>query len=367
MLLPLLALLSCDPGPPPTFARARVMETLADGIGGPKAIAAPGDIVLENEHLRIALVGQRNSLGPGIRGGSIVDADLVRAGPEFGGGRGLDQLAEVFPTVNMVVTDTDPAMLGSVEIVSDGSDGTAIVRARGAGLPFLTLLDALYGIVGAPDFWLETDFIVEAGKPWVTMKTKVAYGFSGVGDFPEGEPLGGSTTGMPLIEWAIETGAVAGDFYLQGGSVDVFAPGIGFDEDGAVYRVMQEQGNTFLEPFRFPFLAGVADGVSYGLAPADGDMYVPLFSASQTLGVGAGRAGVPELGRDRFPAGSAFTYDRYFFVGHGDVGSIVDQLVVAKGLPHGTVSGFVTETVTGRSVSGAEVFVYEPGAELPWS
>ncbi len=365
LLLAVLGSTSCDPGDPPTFASARVMETKADGVGGPKAIAEPGDIVLENEHLRVAILGAKNSLGPGIRGGSLIDADLARPEPQYQGGHGRDQLAELFPTVNMVVSNTDPAALGSVEIAADGSDGKAIVRVRGPGLPFLGLLDVLYSVVNAPEIWLETDYIAEAGKPWLTLSTRAAYGYAGTGELAADEPMGGSTEGMPLITWAIESGVVAGDFYLQGGSVDVFAPGIGFDEDGAVYRMGQEQKNTFLEPFRFPFLAGVADGVSYGLAPADGDMYVPLFTASQTLGVGAGREGDGTSGR--FAPGSVLSYDRYFFVGHGDIGSIVDQLVDAKGMSHGTVAGFVTETTTGRPVSGIDVFVYEPGAEFPWS
>ena len=57
-------------------------------------------------------------------------------------------------------------------------------------------------------------------------------------------------------ELAIETGAIFGDFYLQGGSVDVFAPGIGFDEDGAVFDAFVDGRNLFTDPFAYPYLAG---------------------------------------------------------------------------------------------------------------
>ncbi len=346
------------------FVRATEMTSLADGVGGPKAIAQPGDILLENEHLKLAILGSKNSLGPGLRGGSLVDADLQRSDPAFSRGRGKDQFAEMFPTINMNVTDTDPLVGGTVAIVEDGSNGRAVVRVRGPSLPFLSLLDALWALVGAPDQTIQTDYVLEAGKSWLTIRTTAAFGPVGA-EFPPGEPMGGSTDGMPLITWAIEDGVVAGEFFLQGGSVDVFAPGIGFDEDGAVYRVIQEQKNTFVDPFQFSFLAGVADGVSYGLAAKDGDLFVPLFTSSQTVAVGAGRAG--DGTPDRFPTGSAFDYERYFFVGHGDIGSIVDQLVEAKSIPFGEVSGHVVERTTGQALSGVDVFVYAPGADYPWS
>ncbi len=349
-------------GDAPEFARAFVMESLADGVGGPKAIAQPGDILLENEHARLAILSGRNSLGPGLYGGSVVDADLQRYDPAAGGGRGQDQFAEMFPTANMdvmVVAD------GDVEIISDGSNGVATVRVEAPKYPFITLLDPLWDIVGAPEFVFASEITARAGQPWFELHTEILYGAE-VGDTPE-EVVPGTahTEAFPLINWAIESGVVLGDFYLQGGSVNVFSPGIGFDEDGAVYESQQRGENTFIDPFQFAFIAGVADGVSYGLAPADGDIWVPLFTSSQTVAIGAADDG--DGSRERFPDGTALSYDRYFFVGHGDVGSIVDQYVEARQIPYGTVEGFVTERTTVDPITGIEVFVYEPGADKPWS
>ena len=190
-------------------------------------------------------------------------------------------------------------------------------------------------------------------------------GVTEVTESTDKEPVQYFDDGMPLLDWAIETGLVVGEFYLSGGSIDVFAPGIGFDEDGAVYESMQAGKNSFTEPFNFPFLAGVGDGISYGIAPAEGNVYVPLFTASQTVAVGGGLDG--DGTPDRFPIGSAFTFNRYFFIGHGDVGSIVDQYVEAREIPHGTVRGNVVEATTSTALSDVDVFVYHPGEDTPWS
>ncbi len=361
-VLALLPTLGSCLGQEQEFAKASVMESLTDGVGGPKAIAQPGDIVLENEHARIAILSGRNSLGPGLFGGSVVDADIQRYEPGASAGRGRDQFAEMFPTANM---DVMVAEEGSVEIVADGSDGVATVRVEATKAPFITLLDFLWTLMGAPEFVFRNEITARAGQPWFELHTEILYG-GAVGDVADDlRPGTPRTEAFPLIDWAIASGVVMGDFYLQGGSVDVFAPGIGFDEDGAVYESQQRGENTFIDPFQFPFLAGVADGVSYGLAPAEGDLWIPLFTASQTVAVGAADEGTEAVGR--FPAGTALSYDRYFFVGYGDVGSIMDQYVEARGIPYGNVEGFVTERTTTDAVSGISVFVYEPGAEKPYS
>lgn len=363
-----LALLASCGEPARTRAVAYEIGSLDEAIGGPKALARPGDFVLDNGHAKIAILASRNSLGPGLYGGSMVDADLVRSDPATHGGRGKDQFAEMFPTVNMNVTHP---IDGAVHIVDDPPAGQAIVRVEGRADPFLSLLETLWALPGVnqPTWWTWTDWTAFDGKPWFrvsTTLTTVPLGAPDPTDRPtDGAPTPGHDAPFPLIDWAIETGLVAGDFYLSGGSVDVFAPGIGFDEDGAVFRSMQAGENTFTEPFQFDFLAGTADGVSYGLAAAEGDLFVPLFTASQTVAVGGAQDGDGTLAR--VPAEQALVYDRFFFVGHGDVASIVDQYVEARGLPFGTVSGHVREKGTGDAISGISVFVYHPGDAYPWS
>ncbi len=351
------------------FARASVIERLDGGVGGPKALARPGDLLLENDRLRVAILGARNSMGPGLYGGSIVDADLQWNDARFPIGYGNDQMAEMFTTVNMNIIR--PLETSDVFVVSDGSDGgAAVVRVEGAGEPFITLLKALFALVNGPDFGVVTDYIVEPGKPWVRMKTTATVHWDGVSELAsDGQPLDYSDDGMPILEWGIESGIAIGDFFLQGGAVDVFAPDMGFDEDGEVYLAEQAGLNTITDPFQFDFVAGVGDGISYGLAPIEGDGFVPLFTSSQTAVFGAGSAGDGSSGR--FPVGSTFTYERYLFVGHGDVGSIVDSYVEARQIPYGTISGHLTEEHTGTALSKVDVFAYRvvdgEVAERPWN
>jgi hypothetical protein len=353
----LVVFAGCHTAADDPFARASVIDRLDGGVGGPKALAQPGDFLLENDRLRIAVLATRDSMGPGLYGGSIADADVQWNDPRFPPGKGNDQLAEMFTTVNMNVIH--PVVDGDVSIIADGSDGgPAIVRVQGAGEPFITLLGALWAIVNAPDFGIVTDYIVEPGKPWVTIRTTATVGWDGVTPLSaDGTELEYSDADMPLLEWAVEDGVAVGDFYLQGGSIDVFAPDMGFDEDGEVYAADQRGENTITDPFRFDFVAGVGDGISYGIAPKEGSAFVPLFTSSQTAMFGAGTTGD---GTDaRFPPGSTFTYERYFFVGTGDVGSILDGYLEARGLPSGHVSGHVVELDSDLPVSGADVFAYK--------
>ena len=361
---------SCVPEPE-SFARAFQIESLEQAIGGPKAAARPGDFILENEHYRVAILGsldedgnQRVSMSPGLFGGGLVDADLQRYSPEFSAGNGRDQFAEMFTTVNMNVLHPDGE--DGVALIADGSDGgPAIVRTQSTGQPFLSLLGALWAIVSMPEMHITTDYIAESGVPWLTMKTTVIMNQDN-GAF-EGEPTvtEAFSEPFPLMEFALESGMVAGDFYLSGGSLNVFAPGIGFDENGAVRRAQLDGKNTFSSPFQFSFVAGTGDGVSYGIASREGDVFVPLFTSSQTVVVGGAKQG--DGTNQRFEAGKALVYERYFFVGDGDVGSIVDQMLEMRGAEVGRVSGNVLEHGTLLPVSGASILVYEPGAEYPWS
>lgn len=353
-------------GAPEAPVRAYPIATLADAVGGPKAIAQPGDFVLENEHARVAILADRASLGPGLHGGSLVDADLRSADPTTPSGLGNDQFAELFATVNLNVAD--PSDGGEVLLLKDGSDGEAVVRTRGRYDPFLSLLDGLWSLLDAPEFYLWTDYVARDGEPWFTIRTWVTTVEPGGGGGEEPPPstsIAYQTQAFPLIDWALETGLVLGDFFLQGGSVDVFVPGVGFDEDGLLAEADLAGRNPFLEPFQLDFVAGVADGVSYGLAAQGGDLFLPLFTSSQTVAIGGGRAGDGSPGR--FPVGEAYSYERYFFVGHGDVASVFDQYIQVRGIPHGTVRGNVLERATEQPASGATVLVYRAGEEGPFS
>ena len=338
------------------------MADPSDGIGGPKALGKGGDILLQNDRVKFVITQGGTSMGPSLYGGSIIDADLNR-GPGYTGGRGNDRLAEAFPTVNMnVPLALEPE---TVFIVNDGSDGNAaVVRVQAQSEPFITLLGGLWAFIGAPDFWMTTDYILEPGTNYVLMRTTAHMSE----EVPASPTVLTYEPEMPLLDYAIETGMSFGDFYLQGGDVNVFSPSIGFWENGAVYEARDAGRNTFLEPFELDFVGGVTDGVSYGLASLSGPVYVPLFTSSQTAAFGVGVEGDADAwGNDRFGPTEAFTYERVLVVGDGDMGGVVNGILDARGTTSGSVMGHVHEEGSLEPLSGVFVFVYEPGAELPWS
>ena len=365
----LLAILGCSTSS--EWASARQIDTLTDTVGGPKATARPGDYLLENDRIRVAILGPRYSMGPSPYGGTLADADLQRPDPKYGAGHGKDQIAEVFSTVNMNIAAVDEA--GEVVVLQEGSaTEAAIIRASATGAPFLTMLSPLWAIVDQPEFVITNDYILDPGSPAVKMVTTASL----TAEFTDAVEVEGSTTELKLLEYAMVSGLSFGDFYLQGGSVDVFAPGGGFDEDQLVSEAVSAGKNTFESPFRYPFLAGVADGVSYAIMADGGDLFVPLFTSSQTATFGAGRIGtVTDEGDtgegdeeyDRFSGGGVWQYTRWFAVGKGDVGSALDALIEARGLAHGTVRGHVLEEGTGVAVSHADVLVFQAGADAPWN
>ncbi len=361
------------------WAQAYEIQDLSQGIGGPKALAREGDFVLENDRIRVAILGQRPSMGPHTSGGSIVDADLQRNDPRYNEGEGNDRLAELFPTVNLNVprvhpysedeqsTSTPLPEPGTVQLIADGSDGgPAIVCAEGPAEPFISLLGGLWLLLGGGDFRIRTDYILEPGSPAVLLRSYAVFADTAPCDADlSADPASTSDDTIDILTLALEEGVVLGDFFLQGGSLNVFAPSVGFDEEGYIYDLSLEGVNTFETPVPVEYLAGAGDGVSYGLIAAEGRLFVPLFTASQTVAMGAGDPGDGTSGR--FPDGTALSYERYFSVGQGDVGSVLDNLLEAKGTQTGTVRGHVVEQGSGVALSGVHVFVYELGATLPWS
>jgi hypothetical protein len=353
-------LIGCTDDAP--WASAERIERLDQTIGGPKAAARVGDYVLENDRIRLAILGARRSFGPHISGGSLIDADLQRYDARDGSGWGNDQLAEVFPTVNLDTAIVDERG-GSVEIEADGGDGDAVIAVEGRSEAFLQLLGGLWSLVQAPDFDMRTEYRLSPGASAVQMRTTVLFG--GTGDFADSLAAESSDDSMPVLESAVTDGVVLGDMFLPGGSVDVFVPGVGFDEEKYVQELTESGVNTFADPIAVEFLAGTSDGVSYALASVDGSLFVPVFTSSMTAAFGGYVTGDGTV--DRFAPGTAIHYDRLFSVGRGDVGSAVDGLLEALDVPRGHVSGHVTEETTGVVVSGVHVFAYRPGAEEPWN
>ena len=58
-----------------------------------------------NDQIRVAILGARDSPGPGVFGGAIVDVDRRRGRIGEEGGQGRDRFAEMFSLANLIVPD----------------------------------------------------------------------------------------------------------------------------------------------------------------------------------------------------------------------------------------------------------------------
>ncbi len=112
------------------FARAYAISDRNQLIGGKVAIANVGDFILENDQVRLAVLGALESYGPNLYGGSLVDAELQRPDGSSTAGRGQDELVEVFPIIDLKVAKPDGTLDGpgnpvssSVRVCEDGGSG----------------------------------------------------------------------------------------------------------------------------------------------------------------------------------------------------------------------------------------------------
>ncbi len=384
-------------------------------IGGDVAMTRVGDFILENDQIRLGILGHQSSPGPGVFGGTLVDADLVRPDARFRGGRGHDQFAEMFPFANLLVPRPEETR---IEILEDGSDGErAVLRVTADGSFFLEALSILQDPLLSllfPNVKLhlevQTDYILEPGKRYVRM-VSVARRISAPGDdgscpaldcdltcpggyawdtqgcqvcacapeaptelphFTDSTPIFMQLLGDPAADLA--PGVVAGDFVFFGGQNDIFAPGIGFDEDKAVFDALFEGRDTFTYPLPFDFMAAAGGAVSYGYftaaprppqgqgaganAPNQPQVLVPIITSSATAFVTSGTSCSASDGDDSpCTQQGQWSWERYFVVGKGDIASIADVMFEVRGTPVGRLSGVVTNAA-GSPEKNGRVFVF---------
>ncbi|MFH1652733.1 MAG: hypothetical protein ABIE74_01625, partial [Pseudomonadota bacterium] len=112
-----------------------------DLIGGPTAIGKIGDLLLENDQIRVIIEKPIKNSFLNSFGGIIVDADLVRKNTN-----GNDNFGSIFPMINIEWT----VNYNNYEVLANrDEDGTKVVRA--------------YGIIDVYDY-LDLDFIGAIAK-----------------------------------------------------------------------------------------------------------------------------------------------------------------------------------------------------------
>jgi hypothetical protein len=401
--------------------RAKVVEDRAELIGGPVAMADLGDFLLENDQIRVNILGPKDSPGPGVFGGSIVDVDVRRPRVGDENNQGHDRFAELFPIANLLVPDPEATQ---VKVVKSGEDGKeAIVRVDGEGaflFEALGILRSQEALLGAlfpgikTRIHFRTDYILRPGDHHVTIKTVLMReepGPDSCGEPPEcdinkceqgfkaddkgcptcecGEPLPldqtqkvtsvfdtifGDNQNTHTPEPTTRSGILAGDFVFFGNQTDVWAPRMGFDEEKAVNEAFYAGRNTFQKPLTFDFVAASSSDVSYGYftVPREGEgptvVNVPIFASAATAFLAATKSCLYATSDDAdCDNRRAFVYERYLAVGNGDIASVAADVWKTRKTPTGEVQG-VVEMASGEPGVNARVYLFrDPDSNRNWA
>jgi hypothetical protein len=383
-----IAQTSCAP------ERAHLLAKRVDArhelIGGPRALGEVGDWLLESDTLRVIVQDEGFSRGFGVFGGSLIDADLVRA--DFGagdsrGGRGRDNFGEMFPAFFVEAVEPtsviDPNVSGlsrlpAIEVERDGSDGQeAVIVVRGYGNDFLAMTQYANEVLlddsrQGPRLLFTTRYRLKPGVRYIEIETTVQnIALPAVTlDWGGGQRILGADMPTPL-----------GDIVLFGAGNRVFFPHeAGYDLRYRLERVYKS--NQYTLP-AFPglvgdFIATTGPEVSYGIVAAEPSdparnypygtgqfadaqphsVHVP-FVASAFTGVFAS-VPPPLLPNDGQPGGEdEFTFKRYLIVGTGDVASIGQVAYELLDVPTGELTGRVLEDTTSTAVEGAWVIAID--------
>ncbi|MBW2731901.1 MAG: hypothetical protein JRH20_05870 [Deltaproteobacteria bacterium] len=400
------------------FARAFELTTMAQSIGGPAALARPGDYVLENDRIRAVVHGRHNerSTFP-IANGSLVDLDLQRPHHKFGVGKGKDVFYELGPMVNLKINASTEMSFGACDEVgaspcpersmSEGINAVdtrcARVSAKGKGdnvLGILGLLDmAIKRSYPARDLEIVTDYDLCPGESFVRLTTRARfYGATGedlpmdelktqtalfdllLGEYaqidcgsadqtcPADKPycedlltplkLGEFDTTMKRCRGDNDKGAgvFAGDLTLFSAKARVFIPGNGFDNQTSIRSVFDTGGDVFSSPLALDYMVATGKDVSYAYFNAGGKINVPIFAESFTVAF-THAASCPRSNPTCFD-GKELVFRRFVSVGDGSVASALEPFYALRKIPTGQVNGHVIDARSRKPLSGAEVFVF---------
>jgi hypothetical protein len=396
------------------FARAFEIETMAQTIGGPAAVARPGDLLLENDRIRAVIHGRHNSrsVAP-VANGSLVDLDIQRPHHRYGVGKGEDAFYEMGPMVNLKVNASTEITHGACDEVGDApcpEQNNACVRVSASGKG-----DDIIGVIGLLDLAIRreadgkkvydpaklritTDYDLCPGEPYIRIATTARFDDAkepvplemeefrtrvGLLDVLLGENTGKDCAKDPcpagqscddlLIPLSLGTfntemkrcrkpeqklaGVLAGDLMLFSGKVSVFVPGAGFDHESYIRSLFDTGGDVFSNPLSLQTVVAVGDGVSYAYFNRGGQVMIPVFSETFTATMTnrfACKRSDPECLKGR-----KVRFRRFVSVGQGDAASALAGFYKVQGISHGKIEGHVVDARHREPISDMNVFVFK--------
>jgi hypothetical protein len=264
----------CAPGPVGR-ARAKLVACSEELIGGRLAAGRIGDVLLENDRVRVIIraAGEGHYLH-GSRGGGIVDAAVAG---------GEDLVKEILPIVDLAAGGSDELV-----IVEAGNDGPAEVVVRGPASGLDLIRSALSR--EAPPLIVEHHYRLATGADAVELDTRIY-------DAPGADPEPG-----PHDLY---------DAMFVGGRAQGFVPGHGFI-DGQI------AGELF---------ATAGTSTSYGLVYPAG---VPEIQLIDLAGIRLALGPSIEIGKP---------VTRWLVLGDGSVASVTERAWTLHGDALGVVTG----------------------------
>jgi hypothetical protein len=332
-------------------ARARVLGSVSDGVGGPFAQARAGDVLVENDRVRAVIQQPGRSLSPTPWGGYLIDADVVRDGP------GQDTFGKLgfFYSFGRLIRATD------VEILADGSNGGAAVVAV-TGVDEVNDYVSVQNVIGR--FLPGVNLVIDPSRA-LPLRATTYYVLS------PGESR------VRVMTWFCNEGPdpvqiPLGELVEQGGASDPFNP------DGCANAPGYEglDGRTCTaEPMRW--FGYQSDRVAYGLRtyrvddPSTPETRNALLSVAGVAGTLVGGEGLEGLlswtdpGATRRPgafgvlAGGKRGYLRDFVIGK-DLGEIHSTYLALDNTPRARLD----VQVSGPDAAGARVAVKDSDGKM---
>ncbi len=246
-----------------TGASAKVIDSDAQLIGGEGATGRVGDVLLQNDQIRVVIEQPGRTVGPLLSGGGIIDADLQRASGEPG--------HDAFGRMALFYALGRLSSVKDVEVLSDGSTGgPAIVAATGKDVQhdLINLTSVVQNVGG-----LNVAFVVDPNKP-LPLRTTTYYvlspGESRVRMFTAFCNDGETPVLAPLLE------------LFDVGAFEIFNPGP--CSTGLGTSKLDPNNECTFSPSKWFGTQG--DGVAYGLRSSSlGDLSKPV-EANALLGYG---------------------------------------------------------------------------------
>jgi len=341
-------------------------------IGGPLAQGRVGDVLLQNSNIRVIIQKPRRNAGVALYGGNIIDADVTRPA----GQSGQDNFGITFPLINVSWTP----FYKRLEILNaDFAAGPIVVRATGILdvydyiqtsiiVPFAKIASSTHATLFFPDQYndvlnpfqnmpklrkisttIVTDYILKSDRSYVIIQTHLFNGGSDKIPIPIGDWINGS------------------------GTLETFIPSIGFTGQGRydqgtpaiIYPGMETNVDVSYGYFFDPTLFTKEDGTinSTDLLTVSGVSIMALGEKIAPSGIIPYGSPGPPVINFSLPPGET-TYVRYFAVGKGDAGSVMNAGLEALGVSRYQLSGHVKD-MQGAAVTKAKVVVLDSATKKP--